>query len=55
MARLVGISCAVAVIQVLEGRLGKGLYAPHEEGICRPLREELRKEYGIEMVEKTVV
>ncbi len=41
MARLVGIPCGVAVMQVLEGKLGKGLLAPYTPEICNPLREEL--------------
>lgn len=40
-------------MQVLEGKLPKGLLAPYSEVICKPLREEL-KPYGIEMVEKTI-
>lgn len=53
MAKLVGITCGVAVMQVLEGKLPKGLLAPYTPEICDPLREEL-KGWGIEMVEKTV-
>ena len=53
MARLVGIPCGVAVMQVLEGKLPKGLLAPYKPEVCDPLREEL-KGWGIEMVEKTV-
>ena len=53
MAKLVGVPAYVAVMQVLEGKLGKGLLAPYSEEICAPLRKEL-KEFGIEMVEKTV-
>ncbi|CAF9911916.1 Saccharopine dehydrogenase [NADP(+), L-glutamate-forming] [Imshaugia aleurites] len=53
MAKLVGIPCGVAVMQVLEGKLPKGLLAPYTPEICDPLREELRG-WGIEMVEKTV-
>ena len=54
MAKLVGVSCGVAVMQVCEGKLPKGLLAPYTPAVCDPLREELRKEWGIEMVEKTV-
>lgn len=53
MARTVGIPCGVAVMQVLEGKLPKGLLAPYKPEVCDPLREEL-KGWGIEMVEKTV-
>lgn len=53
MARLVGVPCGVAVMQVLDGKLPKGLLAPYTPEICDPLREEL-KGWGIEMVEKTV-
>lgn len=53
MAKLVGIPCGVAVMQVLEGKLPKGLLAPYTPEVCDPLREELRG-WGIEMVEKTV-
>ena len=54
MAKLVGITCGVAVMQVFEGKLAKGLLAPYTPEVCDPLREELRKEWGIEMIEKTV-
>ena len=53
MAKLVGIPCGIAVMQVLEGKLGKGLLAPYSEEICAPLRAECEN-FGIEMVEKTV-
>ena len=54
MAKSVGITCGIAVMQVCEGKLPKGLLAPYTPEVCDPLREELRKEWGIEMVEKTV-
>ena len=54
MAKLVGIPCGVAVMQVLEGKMGKGLLAPYTPEICTPLRDELREKYGIDMVEQTV-
>ena len=53
MSRLVGITGGVACMQLLEGKLPKGLLAPYTPEICDPLREEL-KGWGIEMVEKTV-
>ena len=54
MAKLVSVPCGVAVMQVLEGKLPKGLLAPYTPEICNPLREELSKTWGIGMVEKTV-
>lgn len=54
MARLVGIPCGVAVMQVLEGKLGKGLLAPYTPEICNPLREGLEGKHGIYMKEETV-
>ena len=54
MAKLVSVPCGVAVMQVLEGKLPKGLLAPYTPEICDPLREELSKTWGIGMVEKTV-
>ena len=54
MARLVGIPCAVAVTQVLEGKLPKGLVAPYTPEICEGLRRELEEGYGIGMEERVV-
>ncbi|KAF4119614.1 saccharopine dehydrogenase (NADP+, L-glutamate forming) [Geosmithia morbida] len=55
MAKLVGIPCAVAVQQVLNGTLSKkGVLAPMTTDICDPLIKELKEKYGIFMVEKTV-
>ncbi|KAL8994392.1 MAG: hypothetical protein Q9169_005627 [Polycauliona sp. 2 TL-2023] len=54
MAKLVGIPCGVAVMQVLAGEMEKGLLAPYTPAICDPLRNELREKYGIDMVEQTV-
>ena len=54
MARLVGIPCAVAVKQVLDGTISeKGILAPMNPKINDPLIKELKK-FHIEMVEKTV-
>lgn len=53
MAKLVGVPRGSAVLQVLEGKLPKGLLAPYTPEICDPLREEL-KGLGIEMIEKTL-
>jgi len=55
MAKLVGIPCAVAVQQVLNGTLSeKGILAPMSMDICEPLIKELREKYGVEMIEKTI-
>ena len=56
MAKLVGVPCAVAVLQILSGgslSQKKGILAPVSKDISEPLLIELKK-YGIEMVEKTV-
>jgi saccharopine dehydrogenase (NADP+, L-glutamate forming) len=55
MARLVGVPCGVATLQVLNGTISKrGVYAPTTEEVCKPLRDSL-KEYGITMKEKRVL
>ena len=55
MAKLVGLPCAVAVEQVLNGTISdKGILAPMDMKICAPLIKELKERFGIEMVEKTV-
>lgn len=55
MAKLVGVPCAVAVKQVLDGTLSeKGVLAPMTTKINDPLIKELKEKYGIYMVEKTV-
>lgn len=54
MAKLVGIPCAIAVKQVLNGTISeKGILAPMRPEINNPLIAEL-KTYGIEMKEQTV-
>ncbi|RYP13728.1 hypothetical protein DL765_006744 [Monosporascus sp. GIB2] len=54
MARLVGIPCAVAVKQVLDGTLAeKGVLAPMSSKINDPLIKELKK-YGIACKEEIV-
>ncbi|RYP89783.1 hypothetical protein DL770_004077 [Monosporascus sp. CRB-9-2] len=54
MARLVGIPCAVAVKQVLDGTLAeKGVLAPMSSKINDPLIEELKK-YSISCKEEIV-
>jgi saccharopine dehydrogenase (NADP+, L-glutamate forming) len=55
MARLVGIPCAVAAMQVLDGRIAeRGVLAPMSPAINDGLIRELREKYGIECIEKTV-
>lgn len=55
MAKTVGVPCAVAVKQVLEGKIAdKGILAPMTWKICEPLMKELEDKYGITMVEKTI-
>lgn len=56
MAKLVGVPCAVAVQQVLNGTLSeKGVLAPMTGKINNPIMKELKEKYGIEMIEKTVL
>ncbi|KAF7552568.1 hypothetical protein G7046_g7365 [Stylonectria norvegica] len=55
MAKLVGVPCAVAVKQVLNGTLSeKGVLAPMTSKINGPIMKELKEKYGIFCVEKTV-
>lgn len=55
MAKLVGVPCAVAVKQVLNGTLSKkGILAPMTPDINNPLMKELKDKYGIFMKEKTL-
>lgn len=55
MARLVGLPCAVAVQQVLNGTLSeKGALAPMNSKINDPLMKGLKEKYGIYLVEKTI-
>lgn len=55
MAKLVGVPCAVAVKQVLNGSISeKGILAPMTPAINNPLIKELKEKYGIEMKEKTI-
>lgn len=55
MAKTVGIPCAVAVQQILDGTLSKvGLLAPMSSEINDPLMKTLKEEHGIYLVEKTV-
>ncbi|KAF2795308.1 Saccharopine dehydrogenase [Melanomma pulvis-pyrius CBS 109.77] len=55
MAKLVGVPCAVAVQQVLDGTIKeKGILAPMSPEICRPLLKTLTEKYGIVFKEKTI-
>ncbi|KAF3002811.1 Saccharopine dehydrogenase [NADP(+), L-glutamate-forming] [Neopestalotiopsis sp. 37M] len=55
MAKTVGVPCAVAVQQVLNGTLSeKGVLAPMTPQINDPLMKELKEKYGIYLVEKTI-
>ncbi|PNS18612.1 Saccharopine dehydrogenase [Sphaceloma murrayae] len=55
MAKLVGVPCAVAVKQVLNGTIkDRGVLAPMDPRIAESLRIELAEKYGIEMKEKTL-
>jgi saccharopine dehydrogenase (NADP+, L-glutamate forming) len=55
MAKLVGVPCAIAVQQVLDGTLSeKGILAPMSPEICRPLLKTLEEQYGVRFREKTV-
>ena len=55
MAKLVGVPCAVAVQQVLDGTIKeKGILAPMDPAVCRPLMKVLEDKYNIRFREKTV-
>lgn len=55
MAKLVGVPCAVATQQILDGTLSKkGLLAPMSSEINDPLIKTLKDDYGIFLVEKTL-
>ncbi|KAF2474286.1 saccharopine dehydrogenase-like protein [Lindgomyces ingoldianus] len=55
MAKLVGVPCAVAVLQVLDGTIKeKGILAPMTPEICKPLMTTLSEKYGIQFKEKTI-
>lgn len=48
MAKLVGVPCAVAVQQVLNGTISeKGVLAPMNAKLNDPLIKELKEKYGI--------
>jgi saccharopine dehydrogenase (NADP+, L-glutamate forming) len=55
MARLVGVPCGVACLMVMDGRISdKGVLAPVNWKLAEPLLVELKKNWGIELVEKTL-
>jgi len=55
MAKLVGVPCGVAVKQVLNGTItDRGILAPINAKLNTPLIKELKEEYGIECIEKTI-
>ncbi|KAK1074267.1 saccharopine dehydrogenase (NADP+, L-glutamate-forming) [Friedmanniomyces endolithicus] len=55
MAKLVGVPCAVAVQMVLSGEIkDKGILAPVTPELAEPIRVKLQKDYGIELIEKTL-
>lgn len=55
MAKLVGVPCAVAVKQVLNGTISEpGVHAPLTPKYAYPLLEQLKNEYGIYLTEKTL-
>lgn len=58
MAKLVGVPCGVAILQLLAGKESwtqkKGVLAPMTPDICEPLMKELKEKYGIELKEKTL-
>lgn len=55
MAKLVGVPCAVAVEQVLDGTIKTpGIHAPVTPEFAYPLLNALKEKYGIELKEKVV-
>lgn len=55
MAKTVGVPCAVATKQVLNGTISDiGLVAPHTPKIVYPLLNELKDKYDIYLTEKTL-
>lgn len=53
MAKLVGVPCAVAVKQVLDGTISKpGIHAPITPEFAYPLLKQLKEDYGIYLKEK---
>lgn len=55
MAKTVGVPCAVATLQVLDGTISDvGLVAPHSPRIAYPLLNALKDKYDIYLTEKTL-
>lgn len=55
MAKLVGVPCGVAVLQVLDGTISeKGMIAPLSSKINNSLIKTLKEKHGIFLVEKTI-
>lgn len=55
MAKLVGVPCAVATQQILDGTLSKrGLLAPMSSELNDPIMKTLKDDYGIFLVEKSI-
>jgi saccharopine dehydrogenase (NADP+, L-glutamate forming) len=55
MAKTVGVPCGVAVKQVLNGTISeKGVLAPMNSKINKPIMKELKEKYGIYLIEKTL-
>ncbi|KAK6461395.1 seventh step in lysine biosynthesis pathway [Scheffersomyces coipomensis] len=55
MAKLVGVPCAVATQQILDGTLStRGLLAPMSSKLNDPIMKTLKDEYNIYLVEKTI-
>lgn len=55
MAKLVGVPCAIATQQILDGTLsGSGLLAPMSSKINDPIMKTLKEDYGIFLEEKTL-
>lgn len=55
MAKLVGIPCAVATQQILDGTLTKtGLVVPYSSEINDPIMATLKDKYGIFLTEKSI-
>ena len=55
MAKLVGVPCAVATQQILDGTMSvKGLLAPMSSTINDTIMKTLKDDYGIFLVEKTL-
>lgn len=56
MAKLVGVPCAVAVEQVLDGTINTpGIHAPVTPEFAFPLLKALKERFGIELKEKVVM